>query len=520
MNYSIIPDLKRSTNEVFLKKAIDCEPRLKETTVKPINIISIKQTKTSYPDVEITDSIENLSTYKLKKGDNLCLDFGNHQVGYVTLKLSSVGSPQDAPAYFKIKFGEIAKEMTDRSEDYNGWISRSWIQEEFIHIDVLPTTLELSRRYAFQFIEISVIDTSAKWQLVIDDVICKSVSAVTDSEVELVKSDDSMIKKLDEVSIRTLQNCMQSVFEDGPKRDRRLWLGDLRLQALANYYTFKNYDLVKRCLYLFAALTRDDGMMGACLFTEPEYIVDDSFLIDYSLLFIPTLYDYYKATEDKETLAELWPSAYKQYEIIKAKFDENNLAVIEEGFTCFVDWTEGLDKQASLQAIYIYCLKRAVKIAKLLNDLNTVTELEHEIDLKTKAALNLLWDSKEGLFVSGNARQISYASQVWMVLAEVVSSEDGAEILKKVNMVNPEKSMVSPYMNHHYVEALLLCGEKEQALNFMKYYWGGMIDLGATAFWELYNPKNPAESPYGSSIVNSYCHAWSCTPTYLIRKYF
>lgn len=29
-------------------------------------------------------------------------------------------------------------------------------------------------------------------------------------------------------------DCMQSVFEDGPKRDRRLWLGDLRLQALAS----------------------------------------------------------------------------------------------------------------------------------------------------------------------------------------------------------------------------------------------------------------------------------------------
>ena len=28
------------------------------------------------------------------------------------------------------------------------------------------------------------------------------------------------------------------------------WLGDLRLQALANYGTFRNFDLVKRCLYL------------------------------------------------------------------------------------------------------------------------------------------------------------------------------------------------------------------------------------------------------------------------------
>ncbi|MFK4470291.1 hypothetical protein ABH897_000006 [Paenibacillus sp. RC73] len=36
---------------------------------------------------------------------------------------------------------------------------------------------------------------------------------------------------------------------------------------------------------------------------------------------------------------------------------------------------------------------------------------------------------------------------------------------------------------------------------------------------ELYDPHNKAFSPYGSYLINSYCHAWSCTPTYLIRKY-
>lgn len=107
-----------------------------------------------------------------------------------------------------------------------------------------------------------------------------------------------------------------------------------------------------------------------------------------------------------------------------------------------------------------------------------------------------------------------------MILAEAVSGEEGAEILDRLVELKPEKGMVSPYMNHHYVEALLMCGKKEQAMEYMKYYWGGMIGHGADTFWELYNPENPAESPYGSSIVNSYCHAWSCTPTYLLRKYF
>lgn len=162
----------------------------------------------------------------------------------MTLKLNSVGSPQDSPAFFRLKFGEIAKEMTEDSKDYDGWISRGWIQEEFIHIDVLPAELKLPRRYAFRYMEIEAIDTSLKWQMVVEDVYCTSVSSVRMEDVKPVESDDEIIRKLDRVSLRTLHNCMQSVFEDGPKRDRRLWLGDLRLQALANYETFHNMDLV------------------------------------------------------------------------------------------------------------------------------------------------------------------------------------------------------------------------------------------------------------------------------------
>ena len=147
-------------------------------------------------------------------------------------------------------------------------------------------------------------------------------------------------------------------------------------------------------------------------------------------------------------------------------------------------------------------------------------ELKKEAEEKTAAVRKYLLDEKTGLFVSGEEKQINYASQVWLILAGAVSVEEGSAMLDKLDELKPEKGMVSPYMNHHYVEALLMCGKKDQAMDYMKYYWGGMINHGADTFWELYNPENPAESPYGSSIVNSYCHAWSCTPTYLLRKYF
>jgi hypothetical protein len=76
----------------------------------------------------------------------------------------------------------------------------------------------------------------------------------------------------------------------------------------------------------------------------------------------------------------------------------------------------------------------------------------------------------------------------------------------------------APYMMHHYFEALCCVERKKAARQLIRDYWGGMVKLGADTYWELYNPQNPDESPYGSPVVNSYCHAWSCTPAWFLRS--
>ena len=67
--------------------------------------------------------------------------------------------------------------------------------------------------------------------------------------------------------------------------------------------------------------------------------------------------------------------------------------------------------------------------------------------------------------------------------------------------------------------ALLRSGLREEAVTHLKEYWGGMLDAGADTFWECWDGEDPDRSPYGGSIVNSYCHAWSCTPAYIINRF-
>ena len=451
----------------------------------------------------------------LAQGDSFVIDFGTHYVGKVSFKLSYAGSPPDAPVLLRLKFCEHKSEIDEDTSDYHGWISKSWIQEELVHVDDLPGVVTLDRRYALRYVRVEVVSISSKFRLVIDGAtVNATTSASADPEVS---GENEMARMIDTVALRTLKNCMQYEFEDGPKRDRRLWLGDLRLQALANYETFKNYDLVKRCLYLFAGTADKNGEISACVFTRPRVIADDTFMFDYSLLFIPTLLDYYRASGDVETARELFPLAIRQLELARESFDCDVVRDSDRLGWCFIDWSLILNKQCSAQAVYIYAEREAIKLAQLLG--TDCDELRRDLEAKVNAARKAFFDESLGLFVSGSERQLSYASNVWMCLAEVFDAEERANILNRLESSDAIRP-VTPYLYHHYVDALVKAGETERAKEVLYSYWGGMVNEGADTFWELYNPEDPAESPYGSRVVNSYCHAWSCTPSYFIRNKF
>ena len=479
----------------WLRKAEALKPVLNRETVRPVS---------------------GMPESPLREGDEIVLDFGNHFVGKLTLKLGFAGSHPDAPVWLRLKFCENERELGESVDDYHGWISKGWIQSEQVHVDVLPCELTLPRRYAFRYVKLEVLAVSSKFNLVIEDAFAETT---TSAGVCVPVHRTGLDAQIERVALRTLRSCMQEVFEDGPKRDRRLWLGDLRLQALANYATYQNNDLVKRCLYLFAGTVGDDGRIAACVFTEPKTEADDTFMFDYSLFFIPTLLDYLTHTDDRETAKELLPIALRQLENAEEAFDPEWQIVkdCDRLGWCFIDWNLNLNKQAPAHAVWLYAAKAACELMERLEVTDGLAQLQTRIARRTEAALAHFYDADKGLFVSGNAHQVSWASQVWFALAGVLPNEQAYRCLQQVAACPEAEKMVTPYMMHHYVDALHRLGHQEEALTVLRGYWGGMVDKGADTFWELFNPENPDESPYGSSIVNSYCHAWSCTPVCFLR---
>ena len=514
---SIIEDFHPMNNAKLLDIAEQLTPTLHHEIHEPVGGFTLKERYSSEAEEIVLHKVHHIA---MGKGENLCLDFGNHMVGYLTLDFSYTGSHPDAPAYLKLKFAETYEEVCENSDVYNGWVSRSWIQEEYVHVDVLPARIRIPRRHAFRYLKITTMDTSVKYKLVVRHAECLTETSADDKRLAAADIADPFLKRMDEISIRTLANCMQEVFEDGPKRDRRLWMGDLRLEALANYCTFRNYNLVRRCLYLFGGTRFPDGRVSANVFIKPKAEADDTWLYDYSLMFVVALEEYMQQTDDVDTLNDLYDIAMQQIEMSLRLIDREGRMSEEDAANVFLDWSEGMDKRSGGVAVLIYAMRYARRLARRKNDWSQAQWLMEKLDWLKACARKNYYDEERKCFVSGG--QASLITQVWNVLADVLYPEEAKDLMERSEEFMDCFPMKTPYMHHYYIAALLRAGLREKALLHMRDYWGSMMEAGADTFWEAWDPANPKGSPYGEGgvVINSYCHAWSCTPTYFIRSWF
>lgn len=453
-----------------------------------------------------------------REGDTFYLDFGQHLTGYLAFRITPTGSVADSPVRLRLTFGEVPTDVAEPLHPYKAWISAAWLPDEVVTIDDLPTTFRLARRHAFRYVKVEILAASRRFGLCFDEVLAHAVSAASRPADLLPDSYPAWIRNVDLVSQHTLRDCLQTCFEDGPRRDRRLWVGDLRLQALANYPTFGANDVVKRCLYLFAGLPRSDGLVNGCVYERPVPTYADTTTLDYAALYCVTLQEYVEATGDSACGHALWPVAQRQIACLLARLDDSAMFHDDGSTWCFIDWAFGLDKSAATHAVIVFALRRMVVLAATLGLEQAAAPYRAAIERMTAAARTQLYDAQRGVYTSGAQRQVSCATQAWMVMAGIPETPQVAQAaLRNALADSAAVRPITPYLYHYLAEAMLECGMEQEALELVRTYWGGMLDAGADTFWEAYDPQEPLTSPYGDIHANSYCHAWSCSPTWLFR---
>ena len=502
----------------WLAQAEDAKPKLIERMVRPVRLVRPVEDPKAFLGwrFEAINTPESLFRKPLHPGEVFYFDFGDHLTGRFSFRLGRYEKYVDAPPRIRFVFGEIPAE-TILPCGTNGTVSSSWHQDETVTVDLVPSTVEIPRRLAFRYVKMTVEASSPYSDFCLEDLSMRATTSADESRLVPFRGSPEDAA-LDRVACATLRECMQTVLEDGPKRDRRLWLGDLRLQALANYATYRNYDVVKRSILLLAGTCDTNGLVSTAAYEVPKPETCHSKILDFIALFANVVEEYLAASGDRATCESLWPIVLKQADFTLEGVGDDGLIPPSLPWWLFVDWQPAMTRQVAEQAIVVYSLRATERLGKALGHADDVAFVPEVVSRMSEAAHRKLWDAQRGVWVS-DKNNVSWMSQAWMALSGISTREEARRSLRAVQADPAAVRPVTPYAHHYFTEALFQCGLREEALAHLRGYWGGMVALGADTYWETWVPDDWQKSPYKNVLLNSFCHAFSCTSGYLLRKY-
>lgn len=328
---------------------------------------------------------------------------------------------------------------------------------------------------------------------------------------------DEQINRIYDVAKYTLHLNSREFFIDGIKRDRWVWSGDAYQSYLMNYYLFFDSPTVERTL---AALRGKDPVTSHI-----------NTIMDYTFYWFLGIYDYYRYTGKKDFIRQFYPRMKSIMDFVLARRNSNGLLEGLPGDWIFIDWADGLSKQGEVsfeQLLLARSLEAMSICAGIAADApGAATYRGLADDLKTKL-FQIYWNSSKGALMHSrvNGTPTTYATRyanMFAIFFDYLSEAQRQAVKQHVLLNDSVQKITTPYMRFYELEALCALGEQAYVLKEMKDYWGGMLNLGATSFWEEYNPaKKGVEhlAMYGRPYGKSLCHAWGASPIYLLGKYY
>ncbi|SMC38639.1 alpha-L-rhamnosidase-related protein [Pedobacter africanus] len=328
---------------------------------------------------------------------------------------------------------------------------------------------------------------------------------------------DEQVNKIYDVARYTFHLNTREFFIDGIKRDRWVWSGDAYQSYLMNYYSFNESPIVKRTLLA----QRGKDPVTAHINT----------IMDYSFYWFLGIYDYYQYSGDRKFVQDVYPRMKSLMDYVLNRRNKDGLLEWMPGDWIFIDWADKLSKDGEVsfeQLLFCRSLETMALCAAMANDTEAAaTYKKLAAELKDKL-FKLYWnESKQALVhsrINGQPTDnVTRYANMFGIFFDYFTPQQKQGVKQHVLMNDKINKITTPYMRFYELEALCAMGEQSYVLKQMKDYWGGMLDLGATSFWEEYNPdKKGAEhlSMYGRPFGKSLCHAWGASPIYLLGKYY
>jgi len=423
----------------------------------------------------------------LKPGEWIVVDFGRELHGSLQI---GCGARSGRGARARVRFGEsVAEAMSELGE-------RGACNDHAIRDSVIDLPWFGQREIGESGFRFARIDNAGKGNLQLEYV--RAVSVMRPMErLGSFRSSDERLNAVFETAVQTVHLCCQSYLWDGIKRDRLVWMGDTHPETMSVLAVFGAADVLPASLDYMAATTPPNKWMNG--------------MPTYTLWWLRNVAEWYRHTGDVNYLKK--HAAY-----ISATFDHVLTGMKNDEWTAgtFLDWPTQHNKaaaKAGTQALALVCARETAFMADAIGDAS----------------------------LADKAR--SLAAKLEKLHPEPCGAKSSAALLALSGLRSPREMFdqelgrdghdrVSTFYGYYMIEAMSAAGEQRRALDTVRDYWGGMLDVGATSFWEDFNlawtnncfridelpvaGKKDIHGDYGDfcykGFRHSLCHGWSSGP--------
>ncbi len=432
------------------------------------------------------------------KAPGVLLDFGRELHGGIQIAVADLQptSKESKTTALRVRFGESASEAMSELGGESDATNDHAVRDETVQVPWLGTA-EIGNT-GFRFVRIDLLESN-------NFVALKAVRAISIRRelprLGSFKCSDERLNQIWETGAYTVSLCMQDYLWDGIKSDRLVWIGDMHPETSTIAAVFGGLGIVPASLDLIRNETPLPNWMNG--------------ISSYSLWWIIIQRDWYLQTGDLGYVKE-------QAGYLGALLNHLSRFINPEGSetlpeTRFLDWPSSENKQAihaGLQSLMVLAFQAGGEMAAALGD--------SSLSQKCSATIALL---KKHVPPHGNSKQAA----ALMGLAELAPA---TKLNRDVLALDGGKRL-STFYGFYVLQARAKAGDYQGCLDNIRQFWGGMLDVGATTFWEDFNldwtqnagridelpsaAKKDIHGDYGAycykGFRHSLCHGWASGPT-------
>ena len=430
----------------------------------------------------------------IKKGEKsaLLLDFGFEFCGNVSVSVFYIDKVSSAK--LRLSFGESVSEALSEIGEKNSTNDHN--PRDFV-VDAERFSVNVWGNTGYRFLYIELLTECT--------IIINSIQGVcVYKPYEFIGSfncDDEILNNIYKTSVHTCHMCMQDKIWDGIKRDRIVWIGDLNPELKTIKYVFGDVCDVENALEFSSANLSGKNWVNG--------------MPTYSLWWIIN--------------AEEWCTYYK-----KKDFLNKNKSIINQTVKQILD---NCDESGAFSAgDFIDWPTYKLPVAK--DGVKVLTKMFYDAVVNMKEVIKPLLYKKSiknleklnGL----NAESMGYKQIASLLVLNDMADKKSIETLQD-GTVNG----FSTFMSYYIFSALGKIEKEQKVINALKEYYGAMLSLGATTFWEDFDiswaenacrideicpsDKKDVHGDNGrycyEGFRHSLCHGWASGPVAFITEY-